>query len=169
MEANFPIDEQETAINLIFKCIAKGLETLPNLLQQYQENVPKLVRQSGTGRYYSQADSPNNGRVDFTWKCSRISSLVRGLTFRPYPNTFAYPKVAVGDKWFGIGEVRAVTKKASDPTEHSGKIVGISSQGIMVSAVDGVVELSQLMDQNGNDITVDDICRQFSLRLGMRI
>lgn len=168
LEAKFPVDEQETAISLIFKCIVKGLQTLPDLLQQYQENVLKPVRQCDTGHYYSQSDSPNDGGVDFSCKCSRIASLVRGLTFRPYPNTFVYPKVAVGDEWFGIGEVAAVVKNASDPIQRSGRIVGISSQGIMVSAADGVVKLSNLMDDNGNDITVDDVCQRFSLRQGMQ-
>jgi methionyl-tRNA formyltransferase len=128
------IEEDETAISLIVKCIEKGLETLPALLKLYTRNDIHPEPQKGPAHYYAFKDSPNSGKIDLSWSCSRITSLVRGLTFRPYPNTFECPKIAIGNRWYCVGHAEQVEQRSDNLKEGGRSIVDVEDNGLIVSA-----------------------------------
>jgi methionyl-tRNA formyltransferase len=151
------IDKTETAISLIVKCIMKGLESLPELLELYLRDDLSPTPQEGPGHYYSLRDSPDDGRIDLSWPCSRISALVRGLTFHPYHNTFVCPKILIGTRWFGVGQAEKVSPDRA-PEHRCGAVdVDAKANALLVHAADGVVRLSFLANEDGEEISVDEI------------
>lgn len=165
LTAPLKIEDNETAISLVIKCIDMGLVILPNLLDLYINGKIHPVRQRGSGRYYSMKDTPDDGRIDLSWSRSRISSLVRGLTFHPYQNTFVYPRITIGDRWYGVGRAEPVDECSGDLPEGAGRIVDVSHNSLLVRAADGLMRFSFLTDENGEQVSEDEVREQVLVSL----
>lgn len=149
--AAFEIDPGETAISLTFKCIEQGLALLPSLLASYLEGtLDTSGQQTSEAEYFPGGKLPNGGFIDPSWPGEVIDRFLRGLYFRPYPNSFVRPRARLdGSAWIS-GEYGEFA-----PGSSSGE-VGTLATGpgncLELKCKDGIARLFELRDQDGSAI-----------------
>lgn len=166
-QRRFEISNRETAISLNFKCIVEGIqlfeETIDDLLSGNYERRP----QAGESSYYSLKDVPNDGYVDFSWSFEKLDRFVRGLDFRPFENTFTYPRVRCGDGEFIVNSLSR--RDASMSGRAPGTLVTVEPGRLEVAIGDGVVGIDEAMDAEGEEIELDRLVERYGLRAGDRL
>lgn len=165
--ASFELSPGETAISLTFRCIEAGVALLSPLLDQYTSGTLTSRPQQGEGRYFSaKMPPPNLGYLDFNLKFDRLSALVRGLSFRPFDNPFAYPKIRAGSRTFLLSGIEPFGSRGQDENWTCGEIRTIDERGIVVCAGDGLVCLSGLMEEDLTPLAVGEIAARNDLAAG---
>lgn len=144
--ASFDLNDDETAISLIFRCIDAGIGLLPGLLDRYVEGTLTPVPQRGEAHYYRAADVPNDGYLDFTTDFGRLSALVRALTFHPFPGPVAGPRIRVGQYDLPVTAVRREGPSEAGGCWTPGEIMRIDDRGIVIRAADSLVRVCVLED-----------------------
>jgi methionyl-tRNA formyltransferase len=148
--AEFDLAADETAISLKFKCIQQGLALLPGLLEAYVQGRLEEIRQTGSGRYYGRGDIPNDGVLDLSWPGDVVDAFLRGLMFRPYPNSFCRPTVRLWPQSAVSAEYGEYV--ATPSGAQPGTVLGGTAEHIDVACRDGLVRLYELRDQDGADV-----------------
>jgi methionyl-tRNA formyltransferase len=164
--SEFELTPNETAVSLMFKCMSKGAELLPPLLDRYVSGRLDARPQEGDSRYYSAKDVPNDGYLDFSRPFERLSALVRGLTFRPFENQFTYPKIQTSDRTLLVTSIARDIDRPESKAGTCGEVLGLDHHGILVRAQDCAVRLSGLMDEDLADISDTEAFKSRGVRVG---
>lgn len=167
--STFALDQDETAISLNFKCIEAGLALFGPLLEDYLSGALAGIPQSGPSKYYWKSLVPDSLQIDFQKSFGELDALVRGLTFHPFPNEFATPKVKIGNEMLVVGELRLVRKRHPDEKWIPGQILEISEDGVLVCVKDAVVRLSSLLDENDHVVPIKEMSERCGLLAGQAI
>lgn len=166
--ASFELCPRETAISLTLRCIKAGVELFAPLLDRYASGRMDSWPQKGEGRYYAAKDPPpNQGYLDFTQSFDRLSRLVRGLSFRPFENLFAYPKIRAGSRTLLLSEILSHGDRDQGASWTCGEIRKIDEQGIVVCAADCLVRLSGLMEEDLGALPLAEVERRYNLAAGV--
>jgi methionyl-tRNA formyltransferase len=147
----FPIDPQETPTTLIAKGFRTGIESLEELLPALLAGQAVATEQDESlATYYRKRDLPNGGRISFAWTYERLERFVRGLDFRPLPNTFVYPTIARGGASVFAQRVSMVARTV---TATPGAILRSNDRAIHVQASDAVVAISEILGPDHEPIS----------------
>ena len=149
--ATIEVDPAETAISLTFKCIEQGLALLPRLLASYLEGTLRTSGQeTSEAEYFPRGKLPNEGFIDPFWPGEMIDRFLRGLYFRPYPNSFVRPRTRLGESTWISGEYGEFA-----PGPGNGE-VGTVATGLgnclELNCKNGIARLFELRDQDGSAI-----------------
>jgi len=159
------IARDETALSLIMKCINAGTAL-------FRDVFPRLVDGQITARpqdrskatYYSLRDIPNGGRVDYEWPYDRFDRFIRGLSFHPMPNTFVHPKSACHAKDFFIQRIEKL--EGAPVGGECGTVVAVEPDRIAVQIRDSIVGLTEVLDDDRNDVTVAEFAERYRITVG---
>ena len=162
-QKRFKIDDNETAITLIFKCIEYGVKLFDEIIDDVLMGKLKGTPQSGPASYYSRKDIPNNGDVDFSWDYPKFDRFIRGLDFRPFPNQFTYPKVKFGDHEFILNSARYV--KPMENSTH-GEVLTVGADHMHVAINGSIVSITEVMDRDQNFIELGDLVKRYKIAVG---
>jgi methionyl-tRNA formyltransferase len=140
----FPLTKNETAASLMVKCIRKGIEMFPALIQQLLNENITVSRQSSNSSYYGKKDYPANmGYIDFKQSGKAIDQLVRGLNYQPFRNTYLYAKIKHNEKEIIIN---TVTIDTSREVSIPGRIALINEHSFEVECKDAIISITDAMD-----------------------
>ena len=141
----FDVDENETAATLMVKCINEGLLLFKKIFPDLVANTLTRTSQVTHASYYSLKDLPeNNGVLDLSWTYEKLSRMVRGLNYLPFPNPLCYARLQYNDSQVVVNEI----VRCSDvlPLDAApGKIVAVSDDSFVVACNDALVGIKNTM------------------------
>lgn len=162
-----PIEDNETAFTLNGKCYEAAISSFEVLIEQLENDTFSQVPQRlGERTYYSRSQPPadwKQGLISWSVPAYQLEALVRGLSFGPYPNPLALPKVLIEDCYYlvlGLSVLQGL------PAELPGTITEVSAQRIVVVTGAGQVELNRLCEISGREVSIETIINRHQLRTG---
>ncbi|NLV56539.1 MAG: LLM class flavin-dependent oxidoreductase [Acidimicrobiales bacterium] len=148
---DFDIAPGETSLSLNTRNFEGALESFGELVDQLAAGThrPEPQDPDAERHTFSRHDRPEAMAViDWRRPATEVDRLVRALTFGPYPNPLAAPKVLLGD-----GRVVAVGRsEVLDDAGTPGEVLSADDGTIVVAAADGAVALSDLTSLTGRPV-----------------
>lgn len=148
----FPIEKQDTALNLNLKCYESAIESFTTLVSELASKTEKLVPQNLAYRsYYGLKNKPRNlGFVIWNSPADEIDRLCRALSLGAYRNELASAKIFINNEWYIINEHR-ILHVASKKTP--GTIVHLSKNEVQITT--STVDIALLSIRNSNNTIYD--------------
>lgn len=139
----FPIEENETALSLMSKCVKLGLDLILELLHQAATQPQEIpcISQDLTQREYFGRNIPYSGRVSWSCQAREIVNFVRACDYGPFPSPWGHPSTTLADQ-------KITLLKASVTNERCSRTPGIIGQpqdvGIQVACGDEWIVVSRV-------------------------
>jgi methionyl-tRNA formyltransferase len=163
----FGVGVDATPTTLMQRGFDAGVEALDELLTAIGHgSLPRNKQDEGRATYYSRRKLANGGLLDFSWSFERLERFVRGLDFRPLPNTFVRPSVTFGGTRFHPQRIRLAAARRELPT---GYVTKIDDAAVEVQASDAVVALAELLDAELAPVTPRQLAANIGLAVGDRL
>ena len=151
-QRKFKIFDKDDASTIYEKIISIGKDMiLNNLVMLQQGKIRKIKQDSSKFIEYWQKRTPEDGLIDWKESIGKIHTLIRATTY-PYPGAFTYLKGKKLKIW------KAHFKKANP--NNFGKIIGVSNEGVKVSAKDGIIILKQVSLEDEERISANKLFRK---------
>ena len=131
----FPIEDDDGALSLSFKCIQQGVGLMLKLLDVAGTDPQKipLVPQDISKREYFGAGIPDSGQLHWTLPAERIVNFVRACDYFPFHSPWGHPRTQLRDHKLAI--VKA--SRTGIPTVSPPGTIGSSTdRGVLISAMD---------------------------------
>ncbi len=125
-QSTFPIEEDDTALSLSFKCVRQGVALMLRLLEvaaSEPEKIP-LCQQDLTVREYFGRGTPEHGEVSWLWPAKRVVNFVRACDYFPFSSPWGHPKSRLGVQEFALVKARRTGTPAAAMPGMIGKSVG---------------------------------------------
>ena len=143
----FPIDADDTALSLSFKCVREGVVLMSRLLRAAEEggaNIP-LVAQDLTMRQCFGGEVPEQGRLSWSWPASKVVDFVRACDYLPFRSPWGHPRTRLGAQEFAL--IKAV--RTGIPCHVApGKVGDSTASGVYVACRDEWILVSKLRVDN---------------------
>ena len=150
-ETRFPVEPDETAISLTFKCLAAGLELFKSLIADYAATGILTGRpQVGDAKRYRYRDLPNDGYINFNWSRGDMSRFVRSFSFRPFSSPELKSRFRVGRQTICAADLDMLD--LSNPSVEPGTVLELDSRHIVIAALDSSVCAADLFMTNGEPV-----------------
>lgn len=163
-EEAFPIAPGDTPTTLMSKGFDAGIASLDKLLTASREGVMEFRPQDERRvAYYSKRRLPNKGYIDLAWPFERIERFVRGLDFRPLPNTFVYPTLSYQGQKFHSLSVRLKERSGRFPLGH---VAAVEDRSFHVQSRDGILALSDFLDSGREVVAATTLAASLRLKVG---
>jgi methionyl-tRNA formyltransferase len=160
----FPIEASDTPTSLMAKGFRTGVELLEALLPALcSETLAPRKQDESLARYFARADLPNGGRLSVHWSFDRIERFVRGLDFRPLPNTFVHPTVSFRGQCF---HPQAVACLDAARISRPGRVMGVDDSAIHVQVEDAVIGISDLLDSKLRSVDPRELQQRLGIEVG---
>jgi methionyl-tRNA formyltransferase len=140
----FPIDLEDTALSLSFKCVREGVALMLRLLEVAASEpgeIP-LLPQDPSVREYFNSDVPEGGRVCWSWPARKVADFVRACDFYPFHSPWGHPRARLNVQEFALIKARRTGLAAGVPPGTVGKSCG---SGVNVACGDEWVLVSKLL------------------------
>jgi methionyl-tRNA formyltransferase len=167
MYASFPVTQRDTAATLMVKCIRKGIEMFPAVMDQLFSGQLTRIPQHTGASYYGKKDYPENGGyINFTLSCGEIDRLVRGLNYMPFANPFLYARIRCnGNEVI----VNAVETDEEATGFSAGTVVSIDEDELKIQCADGLITIADAMDEEQEECIGSRLAEKLGIRVGDRI
>lgn len=164
----FSIDEDETALSLNLKCYEYAVKSFHELLIELESSTTHPVKQNLSCRsYYGLKNKPENyGFISWNNSSEHTDRLCRALTFGPYKNELATPKIIIQGEVFIIKSYRRLGISSG---ESPGTIVHISNTDLHVTTGSTDIVLYELMSLIGEDYPIKQLIEDKSLFVGLKL
>ncbi|MBT8083802.1 MAG: hypothetical protein KJN72_01155 [Woeseia sp.] len=142
---NFEIDDTDTGLSVMNKCVVHGIPLIDRLLDAVCESidsVPAIEQDLSNRELFMAAKIPNDGRLDWSASAREIDAFVRAADYGPFHSPWGFPVSSLGDLSIGIRRVRLTGSRS---TAAPGQVVGAQGNGVLVAAADEVVLLEQVV------------------------
>lgn len=163
----FPVTSSDTAATLMVKCIRKGIDMFPAVIDQlFSRQLTRLPQQPGAS-YYGKKDYPENGGyINFNLPSDHIDRLVRGLNYMPFTNPYLYAKIRWNNQEVIIN---AIETGAAEPSVLPGTILSVDEDEITIQCADGWITIVDAMDENKEECIGYDLAQRLGIQAGDRI
>jgi len=141
-QSQFPIDPDETALSLSFKCVREGVGLILRLLDlaETKGTIP-LSPQDPAKREVFGREVPEQGRINWSWPATKVINFIRACDYLPFTSPWGHPKAARGAQEFALVKA-SLTGLACDA--EPGKVGESSSSGVHVACQDEWILASKL-------------------------
>ena len=151
-----PIEENETAGELLDRLAVLGADLLSNVLSEFISGKPAATPQdSGNVSYAPMLDKTMN-QIDWSKPVQKVHDHIRGLN--PWP--VAVTEIA--GKKFKIHQSVIVDRETTDVP---GKILGLTKTGLQIYCGQGILEIRTLQAEGGKRMSAPDYFRGHPLEL----
>ena len=140
----FPIDPEDTALSLSFKCVREGVALMLRLLEVAASEPAKipLLPQDPAVREYFNSEIPERGRVCWSWPARKVANFVRACDFYPFHSPWGHPRARLNVQEFALVKAR----QTGLPVGVLPGTVGKSSDsGVNVACRDEWILVSKLL------------------------
>jgi methionyl-tRNA formyltransferase len=144
----FPINETETALSLMTKCILRGVPLITRLIKDGIENPAKIpcLPQDKEERQYFSKQIPNQGKLDFHCSAEQILRFIRACDFGPYSSIWGYPYIPLNNKKVEVISASSVNKKNA---ARPGTVKVLESGEVHIAAYDKWISIDKIKVGNG--------------------
>jgi methionyl-tRNA formyltransferase len=140
----FPIDPDETALSLSFRCVREGVALMLRLLQvasSEPSDLP-LLQQDITKREYFGREAPEKGRLSWSWPVCKVLNFVRACDYFPFRSPWGHPQTRLGVQEFALVKAH----RTGLPSDGLPGTVGASrDSGVYVACHDEWILASKLL------------------------
>ena len=143
-----PIDENETAGELLDRLAVLGADLLSKTLRRFAEGKVEAVPQNPDEVSYAPMLDKTMCPIDWTKTAQQVHNKVRGL--HPWPVAIMELK---GQK-FKVHETRVVEGSGTP-----GEILGLTKTGLVIACGEGAVEIRSLQAEGGKRMAAPDYFR----------
>lgn len=99
----FPIDADDTALSLSFKCVREGIALMSRLLQAAEAGAKiPLSPQDLTMRECFGREIPEEGQLSWFWPARKVVDFVRACDYFPFSSPWGHPRTRRGGQEFAI-------------------------------------------------------------------
>lgn len=92
--SSVPVEENDTPLSLMHKCVKAGIPLVSELLECARTNpsaIPKIQQNLSRRRYFGK-NTPEDGRLLWAQPAANIRNFVRACDYFPFPSPWAHPK-----------------------------------------------------------------------------
>jgi len=133
--ADFPIEDGETAIGLMGKCVQHGMPLVDQLLRQLTDDpgaIPAIAQDLSRREYFGRT-VPGQGRISWADPARTIVGLVRACTYAPFASPWGEATTTLGTKVLSVLAVERTQEPCGTP---SGRIGPLRDGGVWVAGGD---------------------------------
>lgn len=139
----FPIEPDDTALSVSFKCVREGVSLMVRLLEAAEggsANIP-LSPQDPSRREFFGKEVPEQGRLSWSWPAEKVVNFVRACDYLPFSSPWGHPRTRLGAQEFAL--VKA--SRTGLPCDAEAGTVGDStSSGVKVACQDEWISATKL-------------------------
>ena len=141
-QSRFPIDADDTALSLSFKCVKEGASLIMRLLEAAESaaGIP-LTPQNPENREFFGGGVPDQGRLSWSWPAAKVINFVRACDYLPFSSPWGHPLTRRGAQEFALVKAQP-TGLHSDATP--GKVGDSTPSGVHVACQDEWILASKL-------------------------
>ena len=159
-----PIDPQETALTLNGKCFEAAIAAFADLIDDLAHDdvtpAPQNLRERS---YFGLHKRPANGAViDWPQPAEALDALCRALTFGPYPNPLATPKLLLGDDLFVVAAGEMGEPSSAPP----GTLVRLSADALHIATATRTLIIKKLLTLDGEATSIGALAQDYGLAVG---
>jgi methionyl-tRNA formyltransferase len=139
----FPIDPEDTALSVSFKCVREGVALVLRLLDvaAAEPTSLPLLPQNLAMREYFGKEVPERGWLSWSWTADRVVNFVRACDYFPFRSPWGHPLTRLGVQEFALAKAR----RTGLPCDSSPGTVGKSTgSGVHVACQDEWILASKL-------------------------
>ena len=171
------ISPRDSALELNAKCFEAGYAAFQELIDKIESDTLEGSRPRVPDSFFKRAHKPQYlGFISWHDSVTDIERLYRATEYGGYRNGFASTRILTSSGCLCPESVKIVDDSEADA--KPGTVLGTSSDGITVKALDGTIELGLAADSNNaNAISVGDVLpdirgqfpEEFPIESGMRL
>lgn len=139
----FPIEPDDTALSLSFKCSRAGIDLMLRLVQDAESGSAGISGQPQDllQRQYFGHEVPDGGQLSWNWPAQKVIDFVRACDYFPFDSPWGHPRTKLGAQEFTL--VKAA--RTGRPCDASPGTVGESTaSGVLVACRDEWVLANKL-------------------------
>jgi len=138
----FPIDPDDSALSLSFKCVKEGVSLIMRLLEaaESEAGIP-LTPQDPENREFFAGEVPEHGQIRWSWPAAKVVNFVRACDYLPFSSPWGHPLTRRGAQEFAL--VRAQPTGLHCDVEP-GKVGDSTPSGVLVACQDEWIVASKL-------------------------
>ena len=155
------IDLNDTAINVLKKCLPLYPKLISEAVKQIQESTLKPIKQNEDDATYFPRRTPKDGVIDWNQDTVSIYNNIRALT-KPYPGAFTYHN---GKKLY-LWEA-SLPKDYKNIHSPLGLIFGRTEKGLKVSTLDNYLVLEKIGTNWDEEIDAIKYFKHLGVKLGI--
>ncbi len=166
-EKRVKIEWEDTCKTLYNKVSVAAVELLKEILPQIERGELTTRPQERGGNYYSR-DLPYQGVINWNKSSLEIYNFIRAMNFPPFnpaKTFFRGEEIFIEETKLFPSELLNSEQKIIYGSDHSGKILEIKDQGLVISAGVGQILISKLRVKS-NNFKAQDFALCFGLKVG---
>ncbi len=157
-QAQFPIEESDTALTLAARCVREGVPLALELLETAARDpaaIPRIPQDLGQREYFGK-QVPNGGRLDWSRPAREIWNFLRACDYMPYASPWGHPKTSLDMDELAV--VRgALTGRAAEATP-AGTVGEAAADGVLVACADEWLLVREVL-VNGRPASAAELLR----------
>lgn len=161
-QERLPIEPDETAIELIARCIDVGIDMFPRVTKELLSgaNVHRTPQDLRERSYFGIKDRPWNGNFPFWASRDELVRLERALAFWPMPNLFYRPAIVIpGHEPIHAGRYEY---RPGATVGDAGEAYR-SAEGLVVATDGGSALLTELVDDRAAPVDLSRLPERMTL------
>lgn len=169
-QERFPLTGRETAIDLTFACLEKGIGLFRRLLDAYaREGRLERRPQTGPASRYRRAELPNDGMLDLDWGPRRLSRFIRAFSLRPFFEPELFPHLDVRGRRVYVATLRGPLEGVGRGPGDTGRLLEVREDALVARSCGARVELADFFDERRNPLPPAKLVDSLDLRVGDRL
>jgi len=107
-QSSFPIEADDNALSLSFKCTREGIPLMLRLLEvaaSQPEQIPSSPQDPAQREYFG-AEVPGQGRMSWQWPATKVVNFVRACDYFPFHAPWGYPRTRFGGQELALVKAR---------------------------------------------------------------
>lgn len=142
-QAVFPLEETDTPLRLMHKCVEKGVPLLLSLLETAAADpqaIPRIPQDLTRRRYFGKRP-PEGGLLSWSRPAAEIVSFVRACDYSPFPSPWGRPATTIAGR--DVEVIKAARTYQACPAPP-GTLARCDESGALIAAADEWVAVLRL-------------------------
>ncbi len=164
-EVTIDIEQDETAFSLNRKCYEIIIHSFAQLVDDIAADRVVITQQNLDERsYFLMRQKPSPGCL-LSWQKSaaELDALVRALDFGSHLNLLGMPKLAIGNEFVIVPQIKVLDNLAQSP---SGRITAINDNSLIIATKSYDILLNYVLSIEGNKLSIPEFVTRFNLQIG---
>ncbi|MFC1807106.1 methionyl-tRNA formyltransferase [Candidatus Omnitrophota bacterium] len=153
-QAEFPIDENDTGLSVLQKCMTFGTPLIKKLIQTVSNDsstIPSVPQDLNKGRYFD-GSVPQKGRLIWAKTAEEIVNFVRACNYHPFDSPWGYPKTKYNNRNIQIAEA---IKTGISCDKMPGSVGKVTKDGALIASGDEWVLVKTVISEYKRSSSLD--------------
>jgi methionyl-tRNA formyltransferase len=161
----FEMGPKWTAAKLMTFCIQEGIRIFARDWEKWLLDPQMSQPQKGTRTYYSMKDAPpNQGYLNWSESAKSLEQWVRGLSLFPFPNSFGYAKIQIGQSEYIIISASESPYAGAEP---NGTILECASNFLKIKCHENAILIQSIANPDLTAKKIEHVILEYQLAPGV--